>query len=162
MLTLDGLMSKLYEKLLQDLDSFTEQAQVVAGARHETGALDAAQDAMAFVHTLHQALADNGANLSEEPDTDEVGTVLDNILGELSAACLFLSEPSFARVPEMLRTIADGIDKENEKPWTDTQGDSTPPVPEVVVKGFRNFAARLEATKRQKQSIIQQLKKLDK
>jgi hypothetical protein len=122
-------------------------------------AVETALDAMAFVATLHQSLVDNGAKLTPEPDTDEVGTTLDHIFGELSAACLYLSESSFARVPDMLRVIADGLDKENV-PWTDPEGVTAPPVPAVVIRGFRHFAKRLEATKVQKQRAINQLRKV--
>ena len=139
--------------IVQDLVNFTQEED-------ELEALDTAIDAMAFVATLHQSLVDNGADLAEDPDTDEVGTTLDHIFGEVSAACLFLSESSFERVPFMLRKIADALDKENV-PWTDPQGDTSPPVPSVVIRGFRHFASRLEATKVQKQRAINMLKKVD-
>ncbi len=139
-------------ELVQDLTAYTEDAD-------ELEALESAIDAMAFLKLLHQSLVENGAQLAEDPDTDEVGTTIDHIFGELSAACLFLSETSFARVPDMLRKIADALDSQNE-PWTDPHGETAPPVPAVVIRGFRHFAQRLEATRVQKQRAINALKKV--
>lgn len=139
--------------LVSDLMSFTSDSE-------EIEALEAAVEAMTFVEALHGSLVENGARLAEDPDTDEVGTTLDGIFGELSAACLFLSEASFARVPEMLRAVAQALESKNE-PWTDPQGETAPPVPAVVIQGFQHFAQRLEATRVQKQRAINALKQVD-
>jgi len=122
-------------------------------------ALEKALDAMAFVKLMHASMAAGGAKLSPEPDTDEVGTYFDCILGEISAASLFLNEASFARVPEMLRKIADAVERKNA-PWTDPSGYTEPPVAPVVIQGFRNFADRLDATKIQARAALQALKKV--
>jgi len=153
-MTYDNKMS-----VVQDMLMRVERSDSDDEALEAQEALEAAVDAMAFVSTLHQSLTENGAKLSEDPDTDEVGTTIDHVFGELSAASLFLSESSFARVPDMLRKIAEGLEKDNA-PWTDPQGDTSPPVPVVVIRGFRHLADRLEATKVQKQQAINQLRKL--
>lgn len=100
-------------------------------------AAEAALDAMAFVQSLHQVLKDNGMTDKEEPDLDELENLVDALHGELGAAVLFLCEPSFARVPDMLRIISKQLDKSGNKEE----------VPLVIVKGFDRLAKRIENTR---------------
>jgi hypothetical protein len=95
-----------------------------------------AADALAFVQALHTMFKDNGVNLPEDPDVVDLEHVIDGLMGELAAACLFLSEDSFKAVPNMLRTLSSG--------FTQHVGEE---VPTVITKGFSRFADRIEATK---------------
>ena len=104
-------------------------------------ALETAADALAFVQGLHQMFADNGMTTKDHPDLNELENLVDAIHGELAAACIFLSEPSFSRAPDMLRAIA-------------TKLQATPDeVPAVVVKGYTRLAKRIENTRVQLQSL---------
>lgn len=140
-------MSK-YEEYIEDLESIDTPSK-------ET--VEAAIEALAFVENLNNLLRDNGAvQLPEEPEVDRIGTVLDGVFGELAAVSIFLSEGSFARVPDMMRAVADTIEKSDVE-FTDPSGETSKSVPEAVIKGFRDFADRLEASKRQKAEMIGQL-----
>lgn len=99
-------------------------------------AQEAALGAMAFVESLHQMFVDNGMSKSDEPDLDELENLIDALHGELGAAVLFLCDPSFARVPDMLRAVSAQLEK-------DAEGT----VPTVVVKGFARLARRIENTR---------------
>jgi hypothetical protein len=66
--------------------------------------------------------------------------LIDALHGELAAACIFLSEPSFARVPDMLRVVAKQLDKSQD-------------VPVVVSKGYERLAKRIEATRLNMQTL---------
>lgn len=140
-------MSK-YEEYIEDLESIDTPSK-------ET--VEAAIEALAFVENLNNLLRDNGAvQLPKEPEVDRIGTVLDGVFGELAAVSIFLSEGSFARVPDMMRAVADTIEKSDVE-FTDPSGETSKSVPEAVIKGFRDFADRLEASKRQKAEMIGQL-----
>lgn len=149
---------KTYEDFIEDLEYIVPDL----AQNHDVydDALEAACSSMAFIKLLNDSLRENGATLPEQPDVDEIGTVLDKVFAELAAASLFLSEPSFARVPDMLRSIADGIEKTDQS-FVDPSGEDGKSVPPVVVQGFRDFARRLEATKLQKQQMVGALKKVD-
>lgn len=121
-------------------------------------AMEAGADALAFVVSLNNVLRENGANLPEEPDVDQLGTVLDGVFGELAAVCIFLSEKSFARVPKMLRTIADALEKADES-FKDPSGQTGTSVPSAVIRGYRDLATRLEATRVQKAELFDELRK---
>lgn len=105
-------------------------------------ALDLAADAMAFVQSLHQTFADNGMTSNTDPDLNELENIIDAIYGELAAACIFLSEPSFARVPDMLRVVAKNLEG--------NKGE----VPLVVVKGYERLAKRIENTRVHMQVLV--------
>lgn len=140
-------MSK-YEEYIEDLESIDTPSK-------ET--VEAAIEALAFVENLNNLLRDNGAvQLPEEPEVNRIGTVLDGVFGELAAVSIFLSEGSFARVPDMMRAVADTIEKSDVE-FTDPSGETSKSVPEAVIKGFRDFADRLEVSKRQKAEMIGQL-----
>lgn len=100
-------------------------------------AIDASLDALAFVQALHQMFRDNGMTTKDEPDLAELENLIDALYGELGAAVLFLCEPSFARVPDMLRVISKQLSNHED-------GDTVPP---VIVKGFERLAKRLENTR---------------
>ena len=105
-------------------------------------ALDIASDALAFVQSLHQTFADNGMTSSAEPDLNELENIIDAIYGELAAACIFLSEPSFARVPDMLRVVSKKLEGSKDA------------VPPVVIKGYSRLAKRIENTRMHMQAVI--------
>jgi hypothetical protein len=108
-------------------------------------ALDLAADAMAFVQSLHQTFADNGMTSSTEPDLNELENIIDAIYGELAAACIFLSEPSFARVPDMLRVVSKKLEGSKDE------------VPPVVVKGYERLAKRIENTRLHMQALVKNM-----
>jgi hypothetical protein len=116
-----------YEKYMDEMESDRLPTE-------EAG--DAGVDAMAFVLALHTMFRDNGVDLPEEPSVDYLEHVIDGMMGELSAASLFLSEESFAGVPKMLRTVS--------SQFTQNCGEE---VPTVITKGFSRLADRIEATK---------------
>lgn len=117
-----------YNYVCEALDSDPEPSQEVR---------EAALDAIAFVQSLHEMLRDNGMTDKDQPDLDELENLVDAIHGELGAAVLFLCEPSFARVPDMLRVVSKQLDK---------AGDAAS-VPPVIVKGFDRLAKRIENTR---------------
>ncbi len=106
-------------------------------------AREKALDALAFVESLHQAFKDTGMTTSTEPDLNELENLIDALHGELGAAVLFLCEPSFARVPDMLRAIG--------KAMTGMEEASVVPTP--VVKGFARLAKRIENTRQNQQQM---------
>lgn len=116
-------------------------------------AVDAALDAMAFVKSLHDMFKENGVSLPDEPDCNALENIIDGVHGELSAACLFLSENSFKNVPAMLRMITKQFE-EVDKTFTDPEGTTGPSVPEVIRKGFTRLADRIEATRVQQQQML--------
>lgn len=122
-------------------------------------ALEAAEDAMSFVLMLHTLLRENGANLSEEPNVDELGNVIDGVFGELAAASIFLSEKVFQRVPKMLRGIADAIETADVD-FEDPNGEIGPSVPPSVIRGYRDLAKRIEVARVQKAELFETLKKV--
>jgi hypothetical protein len=123
-----------------------------------TQAIDAGADALTFVANLNNILRENGAKLPEEPDVDQLGTVLDGVFAELAAASIFLSEKSFMRVPKMLRSIADAL-VSTDVAFTDPTGETAPSVPTALVRGYRAFATRIESSRVQKAEIFAKLKK---
>ena len=143
-------MTIAYEDLMEEL----ENSDLSETAR------EAALDAMAFVLALHTTFKDNGVSLPETPDCSVLENTIDGVHGELAAACIFLSERSFARVPEMLRTISEKFDSMDQN-FTDTQGVTGPSVPFVVRKGFERLAQRIEATRIQKSQMLNILGKTE-
>jgi len=122
--------------------------------------LEAAADALGFVHTLNEALRENGADLPEEPDVDKLGSTLDGVFAELAAASIFLSENTFARVPKMLRTISAAFDKADTR-FLDPTGSAGPSVPAVLVKGYKDLARRIEVARVQQADLLGELKKYE-
>lgn len=120
--------------------------------------LEAGADALTFVINLNNVLRENGADLPEEPDIDQLGSVLDGVFAEVAAACIFLSEKSFARVPKMLRTVANALDQADAD-FKDPTGQGGPSVPRAIVRGYRDLATRLESTQVQKAELLTQLRK---
>lgn len=110
----------------------------------EQEARDKALDALAFVESLHQLFKDTGMTTSEEPDVNELENLIDALYGELGAAVLFLCEPSFSRVPDMLRSIGKNMEKLE---------DSNNVVPLTIVKGFSRIAKRIENTRQNQQQM---------
>jgi hypothetical protein len=114
---------------------------------------------MAFLLLLNSALRESGAALSDTPDPAKLGSMIDSVFGELAAASLFLSEKVFARVPELLRKYADGLEKMDSN-FTDPEGHSGPSVPQPILVGFRSLASRIEATRDQKVELVSALRKV--
>lgn len=125
-------MSK-YETYIDEVESGDELSELC---------VEKASDALAFVQALHTMFQDNGVDLPAEPDVDSLENVIDGILGELSAACIFLSEDSFDAVPDMLRKISSS--------FTQNIGEE---VPTVITKGFSRLADRIKATRVQGQQM---------
>jgi len=112
-------------------------------ANPSSEARDIAVDALNFVQSLHQMFKDNGMTSKDEPDVDELENLIDALHGELGAAVLFLCEPSFARVPDMLRVISK---------QTSAMNDGS--VPTVIIKGFERLAKRIENTRVNAQNLV--------
>lgn len=104
--------------------------------------LELAADALAFVQGLHQMFQDNKMTSSDSPDLGELENLVDALTGELAAACIFLSEPSFSRVPDMLRAVSQNLEKSPDE------------VPAVVIRGYSRLAKRIETTRLQMQALI--------
>jgi hypothetical protein len=124
-------MSK-YETYLEELEN---------GDDVSNEALEAAADSLAFVTALYNVFRDNGYDLPAEPDMASLENVLDGMMSELSAACIFLSEDSFKQVPNMLRAIGQA--------FATTSGGEE--VPTLIVHGYNRLADRIEATRFQQQ-----------
>lgn len=133
---------------MSQYETYLEQLE--AGEDVSEEALDAATESLAFVTALHSVFRDNGYDLPENPDVSTLEHILDGMMGELAAASLFLSEKSFQRVPEMLRTIS--------KAFTQEPGAE---VPTVIVKGYNRLADRIEATRVQQQQMKELLSAQD-
>lgn len=106
-------------------------------------ALEKGLDALAFVESLHNLFKDTGMTSKEEPDVDELENLIDALYGELGAAVLFLCEPSFSRVPDMMRVIAQKMEKLEDSSV----------VPPTIVKGFVRVAKRIENTRQNQQQM---------
>lgn len=104
-------------------------------------AREKALDAISFVESLHQMFKDNGMTTKDEADVDELENLIDALHGELGAAVLFLCEPVFARVPDMMRVVSKQMEKEQD-------------VPVVIVKGFERVAKRIENTRVKMQQVV--------
>lgn len=128
-----------YEEMMEQMEAVIgKESSFVTDETAES-----AVDAMTFVKSLHQVFKDSGMTASEEPNLAEMENLFDSMLGELGAACLFLSAPSFERVPDMLRAIGSQLEK------TDRED-----VPVVVKKGFERLAKRIENTRVQMQQLV--------
>jgi hypothetical protein len=139
-----------YEALVEDLT----ESDCPSQAAREAGA-----DAMAFLLLLNSALKESGAPLSDTPDAARLGSMIDGVFGELAAASLFLSEKVFARVPELLRKYADGLEKMDSN-FTDPDGHTGPSVPQPILSGFRSLATRIESTRDQKVELVSALRRV--
>lgn len=113
----------------------------------DSEALEAAADCLAFVEALWSAM---GQPEEEDPDLSKMESLYDAYQGELAAAAMFLSENTFARVPDMLRAVSTQLEKVNDGF-----------VPIVMVKGYRRFAARIEHTRRKKHEISNALREIE-
>lgn len=100
-----------------------------------------AADALAFVESLQNMFVDSGMT-DNVASIDELENLIDALHGELAAAVLFLCEPSFARVPDMLRVVTEKLEKMNDGS-----------IPTVVVKGFARMATRIENTRKNQQQM---------
>lgn len=109
---------------------------------------EVAEEAMGFVLALHNMFKEQGVSLPDDPDCSLLENYIDSIHGELAAACLFLSEDCFERVPSMLRTVASQFET-LDKDFADPSGEKGPSVPVVVRNGFSRLADRIEATRQQ-------------
>lgn len=121
-------------------------------------ALNAGEEAMGFVLTLHNMFKENGYDLPAEPDVELLANLIDAVHAELAAACLFLSSDSFSGAPTLLRGIAKSIETA-DLDFTSPDGETGKSVPVVVRKGFERLAKRIEATKVQKtqmQGLLEQ------
>ena len=136
---------------------------IEAGSKLDDAQREQAAEAMAFVQSIHNLFKDNGVDLPDDPDVGTLENLFDGVLGELGAACIFLSEDSFKNVPQMLRAISRSFDKLDEH-FRDTHGVEGPSVPTVVRKGYSRLADRIDATRvqmRQSKAILEALKKAE-
>ena len=113
-----------------------EEAQVPS-----TEAREKASEALAFTEALHQLFKDMGMTTKDEPDVNELENLVDALYGELGASVLFMCDPVYARVPDMLRVVG----KQLEKMGAD--------VPPTIVKGFTRLAKRIENTRVHQQKM---------
>lgn len=120
-----------YEDAITHLQEVSEYPK--ANPRMQQAA-DLGADALAFVQALHKMFQETGMTSTEEPDLNEMENLIDALAAELAAAAIFLSESTFARVPDMLRGIAEQVAKDSNTPT-------------VVAKGYSRFATRIENTR---------------
>lgn len=99
-------------------------------------------DSLAFAESLHKLFKDNGMTVTESAEFNELENLVDALFGELGAAVLFLCEPSFARVPDMLRAVSSQLAKAGEQT-----------VPLTIIKGFARVAKRIENTRQNSQQL---------
>ncbi len=118
-------------------------AEIEESDQPSTEAREKASDALAFVESLHQLFKDNGMTANEEPDVNELENLVDALYGELGAAVLFFCEPTYARVPDMLRGIGKGMGALEDAKV----------VPPTIVKGFTRLAKRIENTRVNQQQM---------
>lgn len=128
-----------YEDAISHLEDVASSSKVLP---HMQKAADQGAEALAFVLALHKMFKETGMTSKEEPDVNELENLIDALHGEIAAAAIFLSENTFARVPDMLRGISASLEKEGT---SDT----------VVVKGYSRFATRIENTRRALQKLSQ-------
>lgn len=122
--------------------NFEEAAQQIEDKNNPSQeAREKALDAISFVESLHQMFKDNGMTTKEDADVDELENLVDALHGELAASVLFLCEPVFARVPDMMRVVAKKTAEDGE-------------VPVVVSKGFERLAKRIENTRVKMQQVV--------
>ncbi len=127
-----------YVNLLEDLPKNT------IGAGEVTTALETACDCLSFVQALWEVYQLEGAHDgTTPPDIAMMENLFDALQGELAAASLFLSENSFSRVPDMLRSLAEKL-----------EGHEDDVVPVVVARGFSRFANRIENVRKQQQLLM--------
>ncbi len=107
------------------------------------------EEALSLFITFHSLMQQGGVSVGDEMSSDDMVQFFDSSLGELCAACIFLSEDVFEQAPKILRSIPSAIDKVDVD-FKDDQGVSGPSVPNVVKNGFSRLADRIEATKVQK------------
>lgn len=126
-------------------ESRSDFAKVSAEIENSTlspEARERALDALAFAESLHKLFKDNGMTLTENVEFNELENLVDALFGELGAAVLFLCEPSFARVPDMLRGVSSQLAKAGEQT-----------VPLTIIKGFARVAKRIENTRQNSQQL---------
>jgi hypothetical protein len=127
-----------YVNLLEDLPKNT------IGEGEVTTALETACDCLSFVQALWEVYQLEGAHDgTTPPDIAMMENLFDALQGELAAASLFLSENSFSRVPDMLRSLAEKL-----------EGHEDDVVPVVVARGFSRFANRIENVRKQQQLLM--------
>ena len=126
------------------MSSFEQYLEELESGVVSEEALEAGADALGFCLALHDSLKENGYT-SGDLDFSFLENAWDGMQGELAAASLFLSERSFQRVPEMLRTIADNLEKTNV--------DDSKLIPTVIIGGHRSLAKRIEATRVQQRQM---------
>lgn len=132
---------------LTKFEEYRERLDKLEVCSQDGEAIDKAGDALAFVEALWAAM---GQPTSEEPDLAKMEVLYDAYQGELAAAAMFLSENTFARVPDMFRAISTQLETVNDGS-----------VPAVMVKGYRRFAARIEHTRRKKHEIANALREIE-
>ena len=127
-----------YVTLLEDLPQNT------SGNGDISTAIETACDCLSFVQALWDVYHLEGAHDgTSAPDISTMENLFDALQGELAAASLFLSENSFSRVPDMLRSLADKL-----------EGHEDNVVPVVVARGFSRFANRIENVRKQQQLLM--------
>lgn len=121
------------EQHIQALDSVEQDS----GSPTTIAAIEAGADAIAFSQSLWDLFGDQGSvDKNADIDYGKLENLIDGIHGELAAACVFLSEDAFEKVPDMLRLIAAAVERDPSKS-----------VPKVVIEGYRRLATRIEATR---------------
>jgi len=116
-----------YEKHIDAI----QDATGVAG-----GTIEAAEAAMAFVHTVHSMFVENRVlNESAPVDTSVLEVLIDELYGEIGAAALFLAQPDLAGCESVLEAAA-----------TFEPPDATK-VPVFIRKGFSRLAQRVVRTR---------------
>jgi hypothetical protein len=133
-----------YVSLLEGIDTSDRTWPECSGEELEAS-IDRACDCLAFVQALWDVYAVEGAHDGTlPPDIAMMENLFDALQGELAAAALFLSENSFARVPDMLRSL-------ESKLLSEEAGGI---VPRVVARGFSRFATRIENVRKQQQLMM--------
>ena len=133
------------------MQTFEDSTDIIASliddedmTKEELVALESAGDSMAFTQSLWNLLRDQGLITdSYDPDFYIMEKAIDLLYGELAAATLMFSDPSFdlSREIDKVITLFEGTNRSLAKADVDNV------VPHEVIQGFKAFANRLTNAK---------------
>ncbi len=133
-----------YEENLGIINDLLEGYDVEA--EDEGEALNKAEEAMSFVLSLHNAFAQQGVTMPDEPDVGLLENLFDAYVCELAAATMALQ--NYAGSPERLRTVAKELMVEIEA--------GRVKVDPQTVQGYLKLADRIEASREAFKPLMKQ------
>ena len=140
-------MSFGYEENLGIINDLIEGYDVEG--EDEVEALNKAEEAMSFVLSLHDAFAQQGVTMPEEPDVGLLENLFDAYVCELAASVMALQ--NYEGSPERLRNVAKELLVEVKAGRSD--------VDPQTIQGFLKLADRIEASKESFKPLMEQYEK---